>query len=209
EQVRFHGISFAATPSPVAELLPGQSKTFFTSAGRAGTLALVSTLSNSLAVADGQERAVISIACGASIQMKWALRAGRDTAEWAYDRNDVRWQIKHSRPVLAESWAGDEQGSFKAHSYLAILKSNPALTRCETSHALKITSKAQSNVVLSIKRIAFHDQTTGDSMPVVDQNWGSLKDEGRWQQVNLNIPTRVYGGFRVYENLQTMPRVWL
>ena len=33
------------------------------------------------------------------------LLAGRDTAEWAYDRSDVTRVIKHSRPELASSFA--------------------------------------------------------------------------------------------------------
>ena len=32
------------------------------------------------------------------------LQAGRDTAEWAYDRADVRAEIQHERPRVAESW---------------------------------------------------------------------------------------------------------
>jgi hypothetical protein len=50
------------------------------------------------------------------------LRAGIETAEWAYDRNDVRDSISHRQPPVARTWpawSGFPPREHPGHSYLA------------------------------------------------------------------------------------------
>jgi hypothetical protein len=51
-------------------------------------------------------------------EFSFPLRAGIETAEWAYDRADVRDRVRHGRAAVAQSWrdAGQE---FEGHRYTA------------------------------------------------------------------------------------------
>ncbi|MGH9767098.1 MAG: hypothetical protein ACREAB_06645, partial [Blastocatellia bacterium] len=118
-RLEYGGISFANDPSADVELRADQRAAFSADAAAGDTLAVVSTMTNSAEVADGDEIAEIVVGCESGERMTTMLRAGRDTSEWAYDRPDVRAQINHSRAPLAASWPGDASGSFQAHSYLA------------------------------------------------------------------------------------------
>src|SRR5262249_56014259 len=83
------------------------------------TLIIVSSLANSVEIADGEEVAEVTVNCDSGPQWRAALRAGRGTSEWAYDRADVRSVVKHSRAEIAENRNGDAASGFQAHSYIA------------------------------------------------------------------------------------------
>ncbi len=63
-----------------------------------------SHLSNSMTLADGTPAAELELQFADGSQRRLPLRVGLETAEWAYDRLDVRAQVKHSRPQVARSW---------------------------------------------------------------------------------------------------------
>ncbi len=205
-RVEFGGIAFAGDESSVAGLLPGQTAVFQATANRADTLGIVSTLANSPDVADSEPIAEVVVDCGESTQIKFALRAGSHTAEWAFDREDVKRQIKHRRAVLARSWPSE---GFEGHSYLARFELPDAIARCESARIVRITSQARGDVALSISGVAFHDSATGRSTPGARSETNDLLNEKRWEEVALVPPTPVYGRIRVFENLQAMPRAWL
>ncbi len=55
-------------------------------------------------------------------QVTFTLRAGMETAEWAYDRDDVREKVAHARPPVASTWpasSGFPPREHPGHSYLA------------------------------------------------------------------------------------------
>lgn len=117
------------------------------------------------------------------------LQAGRDTAEWAYDRADVRAAIKHSRPRIAES---SDAGGFQAHSYLARLAFDRAeIVRVEFNYL-------RPDASLTVIRASLYDATTGASVPLDSSN---LPPE-RWRRLQS------FGHVNVYENLKAMPRAW-
>ena len=62
---------------------------------------------------------VVRLATGQEIA--YPLRAGIDTAEWAYDRADVRGQVRHLRPRGASSFR-EPGADFDAHRYLAVFR---------------------------------------------------------------------------------------
>ncbi|MGH9843364.1 MAG: YfhO family protein [Blastocatellia bacterium] len=205
-RVDYGGIAFAGDESPVVGLLPDQTAVFHAAPNQADTLGIVSTLANSTDVAGGDAVAEVVVSCGESVQMKFALRAGQHTAEWAFDREDVRRQLKHGRAAVAKSWPSE---GFEGHSYLARFELPPAIARCESARTVRIATQARGDVVLSINGVAFHDSATGRSTPTARSEANDLLNEKRWREVALVPPTPVYGGVRVFENLQAMPRAWL
>lgn len=207
--LEYEGIRFADDPSSSLEMRAGQDAVFSIGAGSFDTLAIVSTMANSAGANDGVEMAEILAGCESGERMSATLLAGRDTAEWAYDRPDVRAQIKHSRASLAASWPGDSTGSFQAHSYLTRLPLSAGVGRCGAPRFVRIRSKAKGDVTVIIKQMALYDSAHGLSTPLVKSDAANLRDASRWRAVPAPVPNFGHLELRAYENLDALPRAWL
>ena len=77
---------------------------------RVDAVAVISFLSNAVDVAD---RSVVGVVAVWNGERSTALpiRAGDHTAEWAYDRPDVRGRVAHQRPRVAGHWIGQPRGN--------------------------------------------------------------------------------------------------
>ena len=71
---------------------------------RATGLQVQSYLGNSQAMKDGQVAARLRVTDTSGGVWSFDLRAGIETAEWAYDRPDVRAQVQHSRAKISMTW---------------------------------------------------------------------------------------------------------
>jgi hypothetical protein len=209
DRLEYGGIRFANAPSSDVDLRADQSAVFSAPAAGGDTLAVVSALTNSVGVADGEEIAEIAVGCESGERTVTTLRAGRDTAEWAYDRSDVRAQIHHARAPLAASWPGDAGGSFQAHSYLARLPLPASVGRCGSARFVQIKSSAKAQVTVNIKQLALYDSGSGVSTPLIKSVTGGLRDTTRWRSVAIEGSYQGYRDLRVFENLKALPRVWL
>ncbi|HEX6738493.1 MAG TPA: hypothetical protein VF310_09485 [Vicinamibacteria bacterium] len=78
---------------------------------------LVSSLADAVGLPQGEAVGFLHVRLASGREFRYPLRAGRETAEWAYDRPDVRAQVQHARPPVAESWA--VEGGFEGHHYAA------------------------------------------------------------------------------------------
>ena len=66
-------------------------------------LEVESALSHAADLPDGTTVAEVVVSDGASTRVM-PLRAGIETAEWAYERSDVRPVVKHKRPQVVREW---------------------------------------------------------------------------------------------------------
>jgi len=83
---------------------------------------VVSYLSHAAALPDGALAARLLLRDESGEELALPLRAGLETAEWAYDRDDVLEQIAHSRATIAGSFparSGFPPRSHEGHTYLA------------------------------------------------------------------------------------------
>src|SRR5262249_2746943 len=99
-------------------LTPGSRAEAPLAGSMASEMAIVSTMTNSTQITDETPVARIRLRTGDGRVIERELRAGRDTAEWAYDRKDVRAAVKHRRAKVAESLQTE---GFSANRYLARL----------------------------------------------------------------------------------------
>jgi hypothetical protein len=199
----------AADAGSQVELRNGRSAIFEASEGGADSLTVVSSLTDSVGIADGEVVAEIAINCGAETQWQTTLRAGQDTSEWAYDRPDVRSAIKHSRARIAESWSGDAASSFQAHSYLARI-GLPSHTRdCRLPWTVRVKAATPGNAAISFRRIAFDDSRSGRSTALSQTLSTALSDTTRWRAVAERSEAKPYREFHIFENLRAMPRAWV
>jgi len=164
---------------------------------RADAIGLISALACSAEVGDAAPVLRVLVTDANGDTQTQTLRAGRETAEWAYDCSDVRSHIKHQRAPIHESYTvarGD--GQCAGHSYRGTLPfSQPAEI---TNIKLEWLGTPGS---LDVKKISLFDETTGRSFPV--EQSARLPDPARWRFVED------VGSVRVYENLRAQPRAWL
>ncbi|MCD6521014.1 MAG: YfhO family protein, partial [Anaerolineae bacterium] len=88
-------------------------------------LRVESYLSHSAALSTGEPVAELYLRDQAGGEQVLVLRAGKETAEWAYERDDVRKQIAHARAPVARSWparSGFPPREHLGHTYMAHLK---------------------------------------------------------------------------------------
>jgi hypothetical protein len=79
--------------------------------GRASALALISFLANGAGIPDGAVVGEVHLWEGER-EVRLPVRAGIETAEWAYDRPDVRARVQHARPPVAGHWIGQPRGNY-------------------------------------------------------------------------------------------------
>ncbi|MDT5124235.1 MAG: hypothetical protein QOC96_3717 [Acidobacteriota bacterium] len=162
---------------------------------RATSIGIVSRLACSVSVPDDAEIArVLVTGADGSVQVQ-SLRAGRETAEWAYDSASIKPQMKHRRAVVfsnLDAKMGDE--SYSAHNYVARL----TLNGVEDVRRIEFQWTGQAGE-LTIEKLTLINEPSQTSEPVDPL----LMNSGRWRLAEEA------GNTLIYENLQAMPRAWL
>jgi len=183
EGLRFNDAPLNLTlgPGAHAEMMPGSVA--------ATELALVTTMGRSTHLPQATPVVRIRLHAKDGRVIEREIQVGRDTAEWAYDRADVRSVIKHQRPRVVESWK--EEG-YEGHRYLARFPFERAeVERIEWDYL-------SPDAELQIVRASLYDATADASTPL---DGLSLPPE-RWRKLES------FGQVDLYENLKLMPRAW-
>jgi Bacterial membrane protein YfhO len=132
------------------------------------------------------------------------LRAGLDTAEWAWDRADLRARVAHYRAPVAESWPGPD-GSFQGHRYQALLR----LPGRYWVDGLRI-ERAPGPGGLLLTRIAVLDAVSGRAA-AASAAAAFVSDTGRFREAAATPRVRLFelsvtsGRAFVAEALRTLP----
>src|SRR5262249_7191305 len=184
-RVTFDGVEFS--DPPMALLMEPGVKTQINTQAKATEIVIISAMGNSVAIPNGTPVVRFRVHTADGKVVERDLLAGRDTSEWAYDREDTKAAIKHNRARVIETW--DVVG-FQGHRYLARLPFDRADVRSvEFEYLLK-------DADITISRASFYDSETKSSYPLNNLN---LPAE-RWREVAS------FGSVRLYENLKAMPR---
>jgi hypothetical protein len=110
------------TGDPVdLRLEPGRRRFFPLSVVPATEVQVVSFLSRSERVTQGREVARLTVRLASGRSFDLVLRAGVDTAEWAWDRPDLVGRVAHQRASVFESWR-DPGATFAGLRYLGRLR---------------------------------------------------------------------------------------
>lgn len=138
-------------------LEPGRPRFFPLPIVPATELRLASHLSEAVDVRPDQPVARVDVRLASGRSLPLLLLAGRDTAEWSYDRADVLPAVAHPRARVVESWP--ERG-FSGHRYLGELK----LPARYFVDGVRIEALAGAGV-LTISRLGLADRATGRLLP--------------------------------------------
>src|SRR4030095_1357350 len=155
----------------------------------ASEIALISHMSFSEKVADDAVVCVVRLHTKKDGILTLEMRAGKDTAEWSYDKPELLNVIKHKKARVAVSGPPDE---FPGQDYIATLKFDRAEgNKIEIEHI-------NTQPLLSIQHISLHDSETGEWVPITSRD---LIDD-RWRKVGQ------VGHVGVYENRAATSRAW-
>src|SRR5262249_16150372 len=169
---------------------PGNSLELGANGDTATELAMVTTLTNAAHFPDQAPVVGIKLHTTDGRVIERELQAGRDTAEWAYDRADVRAIVSHQRARAVESWP--EEG-FEGHRYLARLRFERAgIARIQLDYL-------RPDGELILMRASLNDEVSNNSAAVDP----SILPAPRWGRLAS------FGEIDLYQNLKAMPRAWI
>ena len=172
--------------------------------GPATEIRLVSSLSESRDVAQEAVVAFVHAHFASGREISLPLRAGLDTAEWAWDRADVRARVAHYRAPVAESFPGPD-GSFPGHRYQAVLR----LPGRYWVDGIRL-ERAPGPGVLTLHRVAVVDSVSG-RVAAASLSAGWVSDTGRFREAAATPRVRLFelpltaGRAFVVERLRRLP----
>ncbi|MEP6718667.1 MAG: YfhO family protein [bacterium] len=208
----FGGQRFAAGELKLPSLAAGARLSFTVPPVEADTIALVTSLSWSLKLPDSTPVAHLVLYAENGRKFDFDLRVGEHTSEWAYDRGDIRSQIKNRRAPVATSYAvNDQQSTFKGHTYVGSLKL-PEKATISGGELTVAKLETAPDLTLSVFRISLANENksfplraewiTKEASAAQSQAAETLSG-GRWRR--LKKLERV----SIFENAQALPRAWL
>jgi hypothetical protein len=165
----------------------------------ADTIALVTTMANSVSLPDETVMASITIHLSDGRTLIRELRAGRDTAEWAHERPDVRFGIRHRMAEIFDRRAGNESHSFSALRYLARI----GLGEKVRVSRVEIRKVAAQPALMLWKASVFDSQTGASASMTTGAMSVEALDRSRWETVYEK------DGAMILRNHRALPRAWL
>ena len=185
-------------------LATGESRFLPLPITRASEVRLASSLAEAVRVPDETALAEVRVHLASGREFPLVLLAGRDTAEWAYDRADVRPVVAHRKAPVLESWPG-AGGAFEAHRYLGTL----ALPGRYLVDGLRLT-RLPGPGRLTLSRVGVVDTVTGRGAAASLVS-GYLSDTSRLREVANTVGVRLFdlpaapGLAYVVERLRLLP----
>lgn len=182
----------------------GQSRFFPLPLVSATEIRLASSLSDAVGVGQGRPVARLSVRLATGREIELVLRAGVDTAEWAYDRPDVRASVAHERPPILETFPAPD-GSFSGHRYHASLR----LPGRYFVDGVRIAAERGAGL-FTLARMSLIDGSQGRFYPV-SLAAGYVSDTSHFREAAVTPFVRLFelprspGPARVVERLRLLP----
>ncbi|MFN0112219.1 MAG: YfhO family protein [Blastocatellia bacterium] len=178
---------FSAADTAI-ELKPGASATL-TGISAMDTLALVSILANSSNLSDGETVAQITVTATDGRAINRELQAGRDSAEWAHEREDLKNTIRHRLANIFDTRPGE---GYPVHRFW---------TRIDLGEKLNVDRVEIRNVAsdasIIISNASVYDSAGSGASGLTQrlpEHWRKVYDQADVQ---------------IYENQRVLPRVWM
>ncbi len=147
---------------------------------------------------------------------EFMLRAGVDTADWAFDRPDIRARIRHQRPVVATSYdVNDTQYKYEGHTYVTSF-ALPEKAAIESGEIVLEPQTQWPNLLLTVFRVSLVNASEEKSYPLSreliqvestsPETEPAQPREPKGDRWKLLAQTR---SVNIYENARALPRAWL
>ncbi len=147
---------------------------------------------------------------------EFMLRAGVDTADWAFDRPDIRGRIRHKRSVVATSYdVSDTRYRYKGHTYVTSF-ALPEMAAIESGEIVLEPQPQWPNLLLTVFRISLLNASENKSYPLgrelTQVESTSPEAEPAHPRNNSSERWKLLAQGRhvnIYENSRALPRAWL
>ncbi len=147
---------------------------------------------------------------------EFMLRAGVDTADWAFDRPDIRARIRHKRPVVATSYnVDDSQYRYEGHTYVTSF-ALPEKAAIESGEIVLEPQTQWPNLLLTVFRVSLVNASEQKSYPLsrelIQVESTSPETEGAQPRAPKGDRWKLLAQARyvdIYENDRALPRAWL
>jgi hypothetical protein len=211
---KFGGFRFAPVDLSLPNIGPQKRLAFSVPGVMADHFALVTNLSWAEDVADQATVAQVRLKAKDGRVFQFVLRAGIDTADWAYDRPDIRAHIRYKRPALATSYdVDDAKNKYHGHTYVTSF-ALPEKTFIQSGEIVLEPIAHSPNLLLTVFRLSLVDSRADKTYPVGRDLISIENAAGPSPQSNDQNSERwkLLGQTRfvdVYENSRALPRAWL
>jgi membrane protein YfhO len=191
-------IGSSAQPVPskqlqaIGDLAPGVTRTLVAPATDADALTLVTSLSNSTSEPDGHAVAKVRIHAATGRIIERELHAGRDTAEWAHERPDVRPYIKHKLAPVFDVVQPSGADGYPAYRFKTAMRldGRTKVNRVEITNVSEVAS-------LFVYGALLEESDTNTSVAL------SAPYSDAWQ------PVYEHNDVVILRNQRALPRAWL
>lgn len=210
----YGGFMFAQSDLALPNLSPNKRLRFAVPPVEIDRIALVTSLSFAEDVPQNTTVGRLRLKARDGRVFEFPLAAGLDTADWAYDRPDIRARIRHQLPTVATSYdVSETQHKYKGHAYVAAF-GLPEKTAIESGEIELVPQPRSPDLLLSVFRVSLIDASQGKSYPLArdliqventSPETGPPREEkaDRWK---LLAQTR---DVDIYQNARALPRAWL
>ena len=221
----YGGFMFGDSDLDLTNINASRRLRFVVTPVEADQVALVTTLSWSEDLPDGTVVARLRLEATDGRTFEFPLQAGLDTADWAYDRPDIRSRIRHKRPTVATSYqVSDARYKYEGHTYVSAF----ALPERVAISGGEITVEAQTHapdLLLNVQRLSLINTRDSKTYPL-PREWVSVEDTSTRSQEEAQegaqsaAPDQEVTSNRwrlirrtrnvdIYQNLRSLPRAWV
>jgi hypothetical protein len=179
-------------------------------------LVLLTTLAWSEEIPDREIIADLHLTGSNGQTFDFELRAGEHTAEWSYDRPDIRSRMKHQRAPLGFSYeVKDAPITFQAHTYVcsftlprkAVIQSGE-ITVAPVAVAPRMLLNVNQITLVNGERAfplrnKWVQRLAGANLEPLPSREESSPGVARWKRLAK------IGNVSVFENARVLPRAWL
>jgi hypothetical protein len=210
---KYGGFMFAPTDLALPNISANKRLRFVVPPVTADHLALVTNLSWAEEVPDNAPVARARLKAKDGRVFEFVLRAGTDTADWAFDRPDIRARIRHKRPAAATSYEVDDtQNKYEGHTYVTSF-ALPEKTLIESGEIVLEPVAQAPNLLLTVVRLSLVNASVDKTYPVsrdLVRIEGATEPAGAGEQKNNRWKLVAQAGsVDIYENSRALPRAWL
>ena len=210
------GVPFGQTELGAQSLVNGERLMFALPPTEANGIALVTALSWSADVKDGEVVGFVRLRAEDGKQFEFPVRAGEHTSEWSHDRPDLKGKILHRRAKVATSFTVDDPaGNFESHTYVCRF-SFPETARITTGEIEVARIARAPQLTLDVKRISLLNNNGAEA---VRGEWVEKLPARQGEADALTALNSIGSGrwriaaetdyLKIYENTRSLPRAWL